>query len=537
MKTGKKLIVSMALIAIVPSLIIALVVNSQMENSIHNLQRKSLQSLANVVSAHVYDFCNGQEMDSRFFGQVTAYRECLAAHERGDASETGRYWDGEVRSLFDRTTTINDNIDGGALIDADGTVILSYDRREEGRSVANTDMYRKIMNGAEIYRNTVINEDGSRNINLVVPVKNDAGSVVGLLKRVVNLSNLNLYIDEVEIGETGYVYMIDETATLIYHGMEEKMDLAVGEFQDREELDELMSQVSSHTLKKKTGIIHYDNRGVDTIAAYSQIKGLDWVVLVAMDNAEIQGPADKTTRTIAIASILVGLIAALACYFIVQSLLLPLADLKKQMKQIAEGDYSDRCVFESSDELAILKEQANDIAARLERDERELARARSRDDLTGMCSRREALSRMGERLGGTEKQALLLLDMDDFSVINDTMGQNVGDGVLVEFAQRIKELPECVVCTGRYSGDCFILMLEDWDEETDPELLALRIRKEAELIRFVEERPVHISASIGIVYIDDSELELEDYLKRAENVLYKAKRSGKNTDVVFSDEV
>lgn len=535
MKFGKKLIIAMAIISIVPSLIIAAVVNNQMQSSVRNLQMKSLESLANVVSAHIYDFCNGQEMDSRFLGQVTAYRECLMDYKKGGGSRT-KYWRGEVQNLFDRTTTINDNIDGGALISADGTIILSYDKSEEGKSALNTEMYRSIMEGSELYRSTIVNKNGSRNINIVVPIKDDGGAIIGMLKRIINLSNINLYIDEVEIGNSGYVYVIDENATLIYHGSKEKMDLAVGEFQDREELDDLLKQVASHKLKNRIGIIQYDNRGVDTIAAYSQIEELDWVVLVAMDNGEIQAPVDRATQVICMASILVGLLAALSCYLIVQSMLFPFAQLRQRLRRIAEGNYTVRCEFTPDDELAQIMEGVNDMAVKLEHGEAELSRSKERDALTGIFNRTSVLRIINERLNVEERQAVLILDLDDFGVVNETMGQAVGDGVLVEIAAKISALSSYIYCVGRFSGDRFILLAESWQDENAPKKLAQRIRNEIEKIKFVVDRPVHVTGSIGIAYIDDGEADLNIYLKRAQVALHKAKNSGKNTEVVFSDE-
>ena len=537
MKVGKKLIIAMVLISIVPSLAVAFTVNMQMKNTVHDLQEKSLASLANVVSAHIYDFCNGQEMDSRFFGQVTAYRECLQAHEQGAGPGETEYWDAEVESLFERTTTINDNIDGGALIDATGKTILAYNKNEEGHSVANTEMYKSIMGGTELYRNTVINADGSRNINIVVPVKDESGAVIGLLKRVVNLSNLNLYIDEVEIGETGYVYVIDENATLIYHGSQEKMDLAVGEFQDREELDELLRQVSAGTLEKPSGIIRYNNRGVDTVAAYNQMEELDWVVLVAMDNEEILGPAVKATRTLGIVSILIAVATVAACYFIVQSLLFPLTQLRQRLKRIAEGDCSARCEYAQGDELASIMESVNDVAIRLDKQEQELERAKTRDVLTGMYNRMGVLELMGKRLHSEEDQAILLFDFDDFGLLNEILGQETCNEILKELSEKFCALPESVRCAGRYSGDSFVLMAESWNEEERPEALAEWVRKAVEEIRFVSGKPVHATVSGGVAYIDDSDGDLNTYLKRAATAMHKAKKSGKNTFMVFSDEL
>ena len=534
MKFGKKLIIVMTIVSIVPSLVIAMVVNSHMQSFIHTLQKQSMESLTNVVAAHICDFYNEQEMDAQLFGQVTAFQKCLKVHGGWKDTEPPGYWDSQVAKLLGQSVAINDNMDGGALIDADGRIIVSYNKDEAGKSVKNTEMFKAIMNGGALFRNTVVNEDGSRNINLVVPVKDDSGNTLGMLKRVVNLSNINLYIDEVEIGYTGYIYIIDENATLIYHGSQNKLDLAVGEFQDRKELDNLLERITDNSLKEKKGIIRYDNQGVDTIAAYNQIEALGWVVVVAMDNGAVQGPIDQETRMIGFFSLIIGLITALCCYFIVQAMLLPIIDLRDKIKLIAAGNFKIRIDRIPSNEMGEIAEGIQDMAYKLEKGEEMLEWTRARDNLTGLYNRNGSLEVIGRHLHLKERQALMLIDLDEFGLLNDMVGGKVADGVLLEIAEILETLPENVRCKGRFSGDCFILMVESWNEKTDPAALAAGIRNGIEQIRFVEEKPVHLTASIGIAYVDDGDLDLDTYLKRCRAALHKAKNSGKNTDVVFN---
>ena len=169
-----------------------------------------------------------------------------------------------------------------------------------------------------------------------------------------------------------------------------------------------------------------------------------------------------------------------------------------------------------------------------------------RDELTGLANRRTFESefrKMLQRGSGTQEgMAVLLLDIDHFKPVNDTLGHLAGDHALRETAKvlsqtlrngRVTDRP----LLARYGGEEFVVLLEDI-----PESAAKRIAEE--LRRSIEEarvewdgRRVPLTVSIGVVHARGSKLVGQELLAKADQALYAAKRGGRNRVIVSNEQL
>lgn len=174
---------------------------------------------------------------------------------------------------------------------------------------------------------------------------------------------------------------------------------------------------------------------------------------------------------------------------------------------------------------------------RLARAQKALRYLATTDPLTGVCNRREVMARAETLLsqrqkdpahGRDETLSILMIDYDDFKVINDTYGHPVGDGVLRELASRILGCLRPGDFLGRMGGEEFLVVL--------PGCGVLRCRDIAErLCQIVKQTPfnrenlrIYGSVSIGMVTAQASDEGIETLLHRADAGLYQAKNTGKN---------
>ena len=160
------------------------------------------------------------------------------------------------------------------------------------------------------------------------------------------------------------------------------------------------------------------------------------------------------------------------------------------------------------------------------------------DSLTGLANRYffdESLRTAIPRAERThEKLALLFLDLDDFKVINDSLGHTIGDQILKDVARRLLKVIRTgdIVC--RLGGDEFAVLSHDFESQDAIALLAKRILDE--LGRpFIVKGGVHIiSASIGIATYPEAADNASDMLRSADLAMYRAKRDGRNKFHFFS---
>ncbi len=160
------------------------------------------------------------------------------------------------------------------------------------------------------------------------------------------------------------------------------------------------------------------------------------------------------------------------------------------------------------------------------------------DALTGLPNRRLLLDRLQQAIATRGRNphsgALLFIDLDNFKALNDTLGHDVGDLLLIQVARRLGECVREGDTVSRLGGDEFVVMLEDLS--ADPEAAAPQAEGVGEKILAALNRPYtlrgsehHSTPSIGITLFNDSRDHIDDLLKRADLAMYQAKDAGRNT--------
>lgn len=153
------------------------------------------------------------------------------------------------------------------------------------------------------------------------------------------------------------------------------------------------------------------------------------------------------------------------------------------------------------------------------------------DELTGLFNRAEFRSRAEQTLCRAHRMgqrcALLLVDLDDFKVVNDTFGHATGDNLLRSVADRLRQaLREEDLC-GRFGGDEFLVLLEGVDQAGGAARTAQRIA-DGLLERLpAGDQDTVVNASIGIAVFPDDGKDIDSLVKNADTAMYKAKSGGR----------
>jgi len=168
------------------------------------------------------------------------------------------------------------------------------------------------------------------------------------------------------------------------------------------------------------------------------------------------------------------------------------------------------------------------------------------DDLTGLPNRRLLNDRLQQARARCERHgshaALLFLDLDHFKRINDSLGHQAGDRLLIIIAERLQGELRREDTAARLGGDEFVVLLTGLEGSTDDVIASVHMT--AERIREAIAIPCHlggaelqVSASIGISMLPSNALEEEDLLKHADTAMYKAKSAGRNAICFFVREM
>jgi diguanylate cyclase (GGDEF)-like protein/PAS domain S-box-containing protein len=173
--------------------------------------------------------------------------------------------------------------------------------------------------------------------------------------------------------------------------------------------------------------------------------------------------------------------------------------------------------------------------------EERMSRLAHHDALTDLPNRLLFMAHLHQALEREKRHghkiALLLLDLDRFKLINDTLGHAVGDRLLQVVAQRLKCCVRAEDTVARLGGDEFIVLLNEMGNAQDAALVALKIRDELAKPIMLDGKQVVTAASIGIsVYPTDAQ-NTEDLVKAADAAMYRAKERGRHTFEFYTVEL
>lgn len=174
--------------------------------------------------------------------------------------------------------------------------------------------------------------------------------------------------------------------------------------------------------------------------------------------------------------------------------------------------------------------------------EQKLRHAAEHDKLTGLPNRGKLLARLEQAIrrhrltGGRRKYAAMFLDFDRFKIINDSLGHEAGDELLIQIAKRLSTLVRSNDMAARLGGDEFVVLLEELDE---PTVLSIADRLLAEFGRpfTIAGHEVTSTASIGIVIGDAKYQDANAIICDADSAMYNAKAFGKARYVLFDDDM
>ncbi|MBL4711783.1 MAG: EAL domain-containing protein [Gammaproteobacteria bacterium] len=163
------------------------------------------------------------------------------------------------------------------------------------------------------------------------------------------------------------------------------------------------------------------------------------------------------------------------------------------------------------------------------------------DALTCLPNRRKLYENLTEAMHRCDryenKLALLFLDLDGFKRINDTLGHNFGDEVLLQMAGRYQSLIRNTDSLARFGGDEFVILLTDIN---NTESLVSKMQEILEVTHApvdLENNQVSLGVSIGAAYYPDHGNSLEELVSHADKAMYQAKNEGKNTFRIYSVEM
>lgn len=188
--------------------------------------------------------------------------------------------------------------------------------------------------------------------------------------------------------------------------------------------------------------------------------------------------------------------------------------------------------------VAARTRELEEVNARLRENEARLTQMAQRDPLTGLANRNLLFDRLEQAIRRARRKqcefAVLLIDLDEFKPINDTLGHAVGDQLLVELARRLSGGVRASDTVARLGGDEFVVLLEDLEGERNFRAIGSKILTTLSAPLELAEGQIQPAASIGIAVWPRDGADAAHLLLAADQAMYRAKRAGRGQIAVCS---
>ncbi|MFZ6864154.1 diguanylate cyclase domain-containing protein [Undibacterium sp. Ji67W] len=366
-------------------------------------------------------------------------------------------------------------------------------------------------------------------VNMSVPVKDDQGHVVAILMGSTELGMpgfLDL-LEKIHLGKTGDFILFSPRDQLFVSAsrpalrLQRAPEIGQDAFHDRVKLGWRGAGLSTKS------------SGMEMLVVATDIPAAQWILLAEIPSNEALSPVSLIWNTFVRNSVISALILVLILIAFMEYAFRPLRTSAKLMKEMAQGDKKlSRIAVTRKDEVGAMLESFNLLVDKLMATETQMNYLAHHDGLTGLPNRRSFMINMRQSMALAERQshkfALFFIDLDGFKLVNDRYGHAVGDQLLKQVAERLREGVRLSDMVGRLGGDEFVVLVTECNDKATAALIASKLVANLSELFYVGDLMLSIGASIGIAMFPDQSADLETLMTLADKAMYRAKKDGRN---------
>jgi diguanylate cyclase (GGDEF)-like protein len=276
-------------------------------------------------------------------------------------------------------------------------------------------------------------------------------------------------------------------------------------------------RIGEKTDEQQIRVITLDHFGDNTLVAVLQRSVAQ--AIASFDNLR------QTLIALGALSLLLSVAGSIA---IAQGITRPISELSEAAQRMQAGDYSQPVDVTRDDEIGVLGTSLNHMREGIAARESEILRLAYQDTLTDLPNRSRFNERLQRAIGNVRQHdgglSVLMMDLDRFKYVNDTLGHNAGDHVLREVGKRLRELLRKDDMVARLGGDEFAILLEGV-EPGNAAIVAQKILGSLEKPIDYLGQPLDVGTSIGIAHYPQHGADAGTVLRNADIAMYVAKRN------------
>jgi diguanylate cyclase (GGDEF)-like protein len=373
-------------------------------------------------------------------------------------------------------------------------------------------------------------------------VNNNAGQFEGVVATDMSLMQVNAFLQRLTLSANGVALVAEADGHLI--GVSRGPHLRTTDNKDGQggsaRLNAIESQdamvaatyravqplVAGAADKRPHTTSYVNEQGHVVQVGYARLRdaaGLDWLIAVAVPRSDFLGQISHNTYNTLGLSLGAATLVVGVGLFVLGIVTRELRALAEAARRVGDGQPGQMIRTRRSDELGDLARSFDDMQLRL-----------LTDQLTGLSNREAVLRRIEDRInqhrrrGDARPFAVLFADFNQFKQINDRHGHDVGDEVLREMGQRLRQGVRTGDMVARYAGDEFVVLLDAIDSRRDAETarrhLDAQLRQPLAALQGLGESAQTLQgAAIGLALYPEDGQDVTSLVKRADQDMYRRK--------------
>jgi len=415
----------------------------------------------------------------------------------------------------DNNTTALTGADGWQIIRTDHSTLVNLTKRQH---------FQEAMKGRHYVSDIISSMSTGRMIVVIsVPVVDATGKPIGMVQRNFDLIALQDFVQNIDDSESSIIVM-DRTGRVIANS--DNLPGIGGGYVIDNNYKFLLDRIYN-----SSGVLHDNINGEDSLATYSRNMDTGWMIVTILPYHYIMDQVYDRAAKALIFGLATLLIGTLLAYMLTIRVTKPIIEMTEVVDEIASGKLpANEIKVKGSDEfkqvaVAVNKLRTERDAYQLESELDKLTELFNKKTMENLCKMK--LKTFNENEAANIFMALYIVDLDHFKEVNDLLGHQFGDKVLVEFAKGLRKIFRPNDCIGRFGGDEFVIVVDSLPNME----VVIRKAEQIKQIAFnltIDGAGKFVTASIGIAIAPQNGRNYDDLFASADKALYYVKRHGKN---------
>lgn len=377
------------------------------------------------------------------------------------------------------------------------------------------------------YTDPYIDVNSGKVVVSVINKVKDGINTIGFVGIDITLDSLPDIMNTYKLGSSSYSFLLSKNGEILYHPNKQLILQKSFNF-----TDPIIEKMSIKMLTNFSGFERVNSTNKDEYIGYSSVPITNWSVGVSISTKEANLPIKHVAQTIVVQTIMTCLLLIFFIHIFLKFTLKQFPILLNKLNLIKDGNLNIEIESKSIDEVGQISQAIQLMLNQLKKNINNINNLAYYDQLTSLPNRRLLTEKLNTIIDAaslnSSKFAIIFLDLDNFKRINDTDGHSVGDSILKEFSNRLKDTIGSDTTIARFGGDEFVIIVHHIEYKTSILPYTKKIKQTLSKPIIINQKIYYINASVGIAYYPDHGTTVDDLLSKSDIAMYKAKEGGKN---------